>query len=378
MRTQLILLVSLAVASLAVAAEVGSPAAQGVLSVPDQKEAPAGAAAGVEAEAGAKDEQQQQHKADNNEDKDEGEVEISVENDPSLEYVYDLSKASTRGYDVDGRQEVVNIGPGLKTTADGQTRSRSGPRGRQRGAVLPHKYIVRLKNGADFETFNIQSKVEEHNRLARVPGPDGKQKLEQEVPNQVSHEYDFGTWKGYAGQFSSEFLKELEKHDDVDYIEEDKMMWAWDMEPEEAAVAHDDIDDSLQEQGDHPLALSPEEVQPQGQIELEAVKPGHASSAKVGTVSTKKKGAFDSEAVINGHYMSINYYSLKAPCWGLSRISERRPNNNDYTYMSTAGYGVDVYIIDSGVYAEHNDFNGRASNVANFVSNERATDLCGH
>ncbi|KAG0010971.1 hypothetical protein BGZ81_002469, partial [Podila clonocystis] len=74
------------------------------------------------------------------------------EEDPSLVYVYDPSKASTRGYDFDGRQEVVNIGPGLRTTADGQTQSRTGPRGRQRGAVLPNKYIVRLKNGADFDT----------------------------------------------------------------------------------------------------------------------------------------------------------------------------------------------------------------------------------
>lgn len=47
---------------------------------------------------------------------------------------------------------MVNIGPGLRTTADGQTQSRSGPRNRQRGAVLPHKYIVKLKNGADFSS----------------------------------------------------------------------------------------------------------------------------------------------------------------------------------------------------------------------------------
>lgn len=72
--------------------------------------------------------------------------------DPSLAYVYDPSKASTRGYAIDGRQEVVNIGPGSRTTADGQTQLRTGPRGRQRGAVLPNKYIVRLKNGTDFDT----------------------------------------------------------------------------------------------------------------------------------------------------------------------------------------------------------------------------------
>lgn len=75
--------------------------------------------------------------------------------DPSQSYVFDISKKGTRGYDIDGRQEVVNIGPGLRTTADGQTLSRSGPRSRQRGAVLPHKYIVKLKNGADFSSRKL-------------------------------------------------------------------------------------------------------------------------------------------------------------------------------------------------------------------------------
>lgn len=84
--------------------------------------------------------------------KDKQQEEQAEDADPSQSYVFDISKKATRGYDIDGRQEVVNIGPGLRTTADGQTQSRSGPRGRQRGAVLPHKYIVKLKNGADFSS----------------------------------------------------------------------------------------------------------------------------------------------------------------------------------------------------------------------------------
>lgn len=124
MKPQLILLLSLALASIALG-KMPSHEGQNVLAVPNvdtpSSDTPSTAL--------------------NDEDE-----------DPSLAYVYDLSKASTRGYDIDGRQEVVNIGPGLRTTADGQTQSRTGPRGRQRGAVLPNKYIVRLKNGANFET----------------------------------------------------------------------------------------------------------------------------------------------------------------------------------------------------------------------------------
>lgn len=55
-------------------------------------------------------------------------------------------------YDQDGRQEAVNVGPGMKAIANNQIRPRARPRGRQRGAVLPHKFIVRLKNGVDLSS----------------------------------------------------------------------------------------------------------------------------------------------------------------------------------------------------------------------------------
>ena len=62
-------------------------------------------------------------------------------------------------------------------------------------------------------------KVAQYNRLHRLPPtsqgkPDGRERVENEdededdiIPNQVDHEYDFGTWKGYAGQFFPEFVK---------------------------------------------------------------------------------------------------------------------------------------------------------------------------
>ncbi|ORZ23883.1 peptidase S8/S53 domain-containing protein [Lobosporangium transversale] len=121
------------------------------------------------------------------------------------------------------------------------------------------------------------------------------------IPNQVDHEYDFGSWKGYAGQFSLDLLKELESHNDVEYIEEDTMVWAWGMESE------------------------------------------------------------------------------SAPSWGLTRISQRILDlKKDYSYASTAGAGVDVYVIDSGVYKDHSDFESRATSLANFVAGEEETDTCGH
>ena len=49
------------------------------------------------------------------------------------------------------------------------------------------------------------------------------------------------------------------------------------------------------------------------------------------------------------------------PPWGLDRIDQRdRPLNGTYRYGRT-GQGVNVFVIDTGIYYGHNDFNGRAA-----------------
>lgn len=49
------------------------------------------------------------------------------------------------------------------------------------------------------------------------------------------------------------------------------------------------------------------------------------------------------------------------PSWGLPRISQREFRNKDvYTFPDSAGENVDVYIIDTGINIEHEDFEGRA------------------
>jgi len=55
--------------------------------------------------------------------------------------------------------------------------------------------------------------------------------------------------------------------------------------------------------------------------------------------------------------------------WGLSRISKRAlPNNSQYIYFTTAGSGVDAYIVDTGLYAAHSEFTGRTAAGQTFVS----------
>ncbi|KAK8135207.1 hypothetical protein PG984_007219 [Apiospora sp. TS-2023a] len=66
----------------------------------------------------------------------------------------------------------------------------------------------------------------------------------------------------------------------------------------------------------------------------------------------------------------------------LARISQSRPLDNpggDYLYDSSAGEGVTVYVIDSGIYVDHPDFEGRAHHGYNAVDrNNNSEDDNGH
>jgi len=50
---------------------------------------------------------------------------------------------------------------------------------------------------------------------------------------------------------------------------------------------------------------------------------------------------------------------VNAPSWGLGRICQVQPGNDDYRHLHY-GNGVNVYVIDTGIYIQHNDFGGRA------------------
>ena len=63
--------------------------------------------------------------------------------------------------------------------------------------------------------------------------------------------------------------------------------------------------------------------------------------------------------------------------WGIDRIDQRsRPLSGTYNYTSTAS-SVYAYIIDTGIYASHANFGGRASNVYDALGGN-GTDCNGH
>lgn len=66
------------------------------------------------------------------------------------------------------------------------------------------------------------------------------------------------------------------------------------------------------------------------------------------------------------------------PSWGLDRVDQRAlPLNSAYVYGRT-GAGVDVYVIDTGIHATHQDFGGRVLAGVDETGSGNTDDVLGH
>jgi len=64
--------------------------------------------------------------------------------------------------------------------------------------------------------------------------------------------------------------------------------------------------------------------------------------------------------------------------WGLGRISHANKGSTSYIYDDSAGINTCSYIIDTGIYAAHPEFEGRATFLANYAGDGSNTDGNGH
>ncbi|KAE9969895.1 hypothetical protein BLS_005183 [Venturia inaequalis] len=66
--------------------------------------------------------------------------------------------------------------------------------------------------------------------------------------------------------------------------------------------------------------------------------------------------------------------------WNLARISHRQKGSTTYTYDSSAtGQGTCSYILDTGLFTQHADFQNRATLLKNFDTTDNSdADLSGH
>lgn len=54
---------------------------------------------------------------------------------------------------------------------------------------------------------------------------------------------------------------------------------------------------------------------------------------------------------------------------GLKRLSSDKTAGDNYVFDESAGQGITVYVVDTGVKVDHTEFEGRATFGANFIDN---------
>lgn len=134
------------------------------------------------------------------------------------------------------------------------------------------------------------------------------------------HHFSLPAFSGYAARLPQDVLRALESHPDVDFIEQDKI------------------------------------------VSLDAVLPHHPSQ-QVFTRAPLFQQDNDSDSLDSENLQK------HAPSWGLPRISSRDlPTSRDYEYPASQGTGVDVYIIDTGIFIGHPQFQGRATLGKSFTT----------
>ena len=97
---------------------------------------------------------------------------------------------------------------------------------------------------------------------------------------------------------------------------------------------------------------------------------------------SKEVGATVSGASANPNIGIAEIITQTGATWNLARISHRARLNfvtsKRYIYDSTAGDGVNVYVLDTGIYTDHVEFESRASWGTNTVQGTKDSDNSGH
>ncbi|MFJ9523711.1 S8 family serine peptidase [Kitasatospora sp. NPDC101801] len=102
----------------------------------------------------------------------------------------------------------------------------------------------------------------------------------------------------------------------------------------------------------------------------------HGFSAELSERQARRLAADPAVAeVVQNRKVRVDGSQSAPPSWGLDRIDQRRPPMTDrFDYPTTAGKGVTVYVVDTGVRISHEEFGGRASYGFDAVDGDAEAD----
>ncbi|KAG0364567.1 hypothetical protein BGZ54_007368 [Gamsiella multidivaricata] len=118
-------------------------------------------------------------------------------------------------------------------------------------------------------------------------------------------------------------------------------------------------------------------IKPKIHRQFKAIPGFHASLNKAALKelqSSPEVAYIEQDAIVK-----ITAEQSNPPSWGLTRVSEQDLDlEKPFIYDDAAGEGITAYVVDTGVYAGHSEFGGRAKLAANFIEGSANTDENGH
>jgi len=201
-----------------------------------------------------------------------------------------------------------------------------GPRTEQ---TVDGVYIIVLKNDANLEA-HISWFDEMHSAAVRSHNPTAA------ANSGIIDTYDFGKeFQGYSAMLHSDMLKTIRQQHQVAYVDRDQLVY----------IDDDRIDDQF-----------------------------YRNKKKYHSHGMLSKSKIDDKVRVTS-----NMITRSTSLWNLARISHRTLKAPyDYTFPSTAGDGVEIHILDTGILATHNQFDGRVIQGVNLVTGETESDFNGH
>lgn len=185
--------------------------------------------------------------------------------------------------------------------------------------LIPDHYIVTLK-AKDETGMNSINREQHFGWLSSLL------RTESAMTSSIIHTFSLMGAFGYTGKFSKAVLVAIRKRSEVEMVEQDQWMYALDGM----------------------------------RLDLDLINVALPFS---GLVPKNLRELFE-RILERNKRMQLKGVELQADApWGLSRVSyhERPLEFGNYTYPKSAGGGVDVYVIDTGINIRHRDFEGRAS-----------------
>lgn len=277
-------------------------------------------------------------------------------------------------------------------------------KGAKREEAIKNSWIIVFKNGkeksAASDQLSFKKRKEDHFRwleeviLSKSSTASTNSTIKT---NAIDAKYEINSFNAYSGVFDKEIIESISEREEVDFIEEDKIVTI-----NEKLI---DYDDGVADDAAAAVVVVTKfiQVSPLHRPRRPSPppwwrrpgRPGRPSPpittvtrtvTRTATSSMPNTSTTVSNTEITTTQTNTNTTTKTSTAqstitqsnaeWGLARLSQRDQVRApyEYRYPSSGGSGIRVYVLDTGIDVGHPDFGGRAVWGENFVDSLQSDD----